>query len=77
MDWLGQAYPHLVADYRQLYRRGAYLPAEYRAELAQRAAPLIAKYRLAPGRSFREAARAAPSAPAVPRPAAVEQPALF
>jgi len=77
MDWLGQTYPHLVADYRQLYRRGAYLPADYRAELAQRAASLIAKYRLAPGRSFREVTHAARAASVVARPAAVEQPALF
>jgi DNA repair photolyase len=73
MNWLTQTHPHLVADYQQLYRRGAYLPAEYRAELAQRAAPLIAKYRLAPGRSFREAAPRT----SAPPPPAVEQPALF
>lgn len=26
MDWLARTYPEFVAEYRQLYRRGAYLP---------------------------------------------------
>jgi len=44
-----------VGEYRRLYRRGAYLPADYRTMLHRRAAPLITKYRLAPDRrSFRE-----------------------
>jgi DNA repair photolyase len=47
MSWLSQAYPHLVGRYRELYRRGAYLPPSYRDELRARAAPLIAKYHLA------------------------------
>ncbi|AFM17105.1 DNA repair photolyase [Mycolicibacterium chubuense NBB4] len=73
MDWLAGAYPDLVGEYRRLYRRGAYLPAEYRAQLAQRAAPLIAKHGLAPHRrSFREGPAAA-----APPPAAAVQPALF
>jgi DNA repair photolyase len=46
MSWLAQAHPDLVAPYRQLYRRGAYLPDEYRTMLRERAAPLVAKYRL-------------------------------
>ncbi len=46
MDWLARAHPELVGEYRQLYRRGPYLPAGYRAMLARRAAPLIEKYRL-------------------------------
>lgn len=72
MDWLARTYPELVGEYRQLYRRGAYLPPEYRAMLQRRAAPLIAKYGLAPDRrSFREAA-----APQAPQEKAF-QPALF
>jgi DNA repair photolyase len=72
MDWLARTYPELVGEYRQLYRRGAYLPPEYRAMLQRRAAPLIAKYGLAPDRrSFREAT--APQAPAEE----AFQPALF
>ncbi|MBB2990389.1 DNA repair photolyase [Mycolicibacterium iranicum] len=72
MDWLARTHPELVGQYRQLYRKGAYLPAEYRADLQRRAAPLVAKYGLAPDRrSFREAPTTAPPA------ADVLQPALF
>jgi DNA repair photolyase len=54
MSWLAHSHPELVADYRHLYRRGAYLPAEYRDMLRDRATPLINKHGLAPGRrSFR------------------------
>ena len=47
MSWLSRAHPQLVGPYRELYRRGAYLPPSYREELRTRAAPLIAKYGLA------------------------------
>ncbi len=73
MDWLAGAFPELVGDYRQLYRRGAYLPPEYRTMLARRVAPLVAKYGLQrDGRAFREA-------PAAPPDVVQEafQPALF
>ncbi|BBZ38990.1 Rv2578c family radical SAM protein [Mycobacterium conspicuum] len=46
MSWLARAHPELVGAYRELYRRGAYLPQDYRAMLARRAAPLIARHRL-------------------------------
>ncbi|UQX10007.1 Rv2578c family radical SAM protein [Candidatus Mycobacterium methanotrophicum] len=46
MSWLARTHPGLVGRYRELYRRGAYLPSSYRAELWARAAPLIAKYAL-------------------------------
>jgi DNA repair photolyase len=46
MSWLARAHPELVGKYRELYRRGAYLPPSYRELLRGRAAPLIAKYRL-------------------------------
>jgi len=46
MAWLARTHPELVGVYRELYRRGAYLPADYRAELRDRAAPLLARYRL-------------------------------
>lgn len=71
MEWLGRSHPELVGVYRQLYRRGAYLPESYRESLRCTASPLISKYRLhGHQRPFR---------PAAPRPApvAVEQPALF
>jgi DNA repair photolyase len=47
MSWLARSHPELVGRYRELYRRGAYLPPSYRDELRERVAPLIAKYRLA------------------------------
>jgi DNA repair photolyase len=46
MSWLAHTHPQLVSRYRELYRRGAYLPPAYRDELRARAEPLIAKYRL-------------------------------
>lgn len=61
MDWLAQTHPDLVGEYRRLYRQGAYLPLDYRTMLQRRAAPLIAKYGLAPDRrSFREAPQSQP-----------------
>ena len=72
MAWLAGAHPDLVADYRALYGRGAYLPAEYRDMLRSRATPLIAKHGLAAdSRPF--AMRSAPAAPA----AGALQPTLF
>jgi DNA repair photolyase len=49
MSWLARSHPQLVRQYRELYRRGAYLPPSYRDELRTRAAPLIAKYGLGGG----------------------------
>ncbi|MBV9351707.1 MAG: Rv2578c family radical SAM protein [Mycobacterium sp.] len=46
MSWLRQTHPHLVGRYRELYRRGAYLPQHYREELQARVTPLIAKHSL-------------------------------
>jgi DNA repair photolyase len=46
MSWLARTHPELVAQYRELYRRGAYLPPSYRDELRARAAPLVTKYAL-------------------------------
>jgi DNA repair photolyase len=71
MAWLARSHPELVATYRELYRRGAYLPASYRDLLRERATPLIAKHGLNRDQgSF----RAAPAPPAVvPEP----QPTLF
>jgi DNA repair photolyase len=71
MEWLAGSHPELVGRYRELYRRGAYLPQDYRAMLRERAAPLIAKHRLAGDhRSFSQAASVAPA----PEPV---QPTLF
>lgn len=46
LGWLGRAHPELLPRYRQLYRRGAYVPAEYRDWLTQRVAPLLARHGL-------------------------------
>lgn len=46
MAWLARAHPELTSRYRDLYRRGAYLPPSYRDMLRERARPLVAKYRL-------------------------------
>jgi len=73
MAWLAKSHPELVGEYRELYRRGAYLPADYRKMLNDRVTPLVAKYGLAPDhRSFR-----AVEVPAAPPPAEVLQPTLF
>jgi DNA repair photolyase len=71
MSWLGRSHPELVGEYRELYRRGAYLPPSYRDMLRQRAAPLVAKHGLTPDRrSFTPKAGAATAA-------APAQPTLF
>ena len=72
MAWLARSHPELVSTYRELYRRGAYLPSDYKKMLHDRAKPLIAKHGLAPDRrSFRAA-----DAPAVDCAEAL-QPTLF
>jgi DNA repair photolyase len=70
MSWLTRTHPQLVAPYRELYRRGAYLPRSYRDELRTKVEPLIAKYGLAGDQRRVSAA---------PPPQAVEavQPTLF
>ena len=56
MGWLARSHPELVSAYRELYRRGAYLPSDYKKMLHDRVTPLIAKHGLAPDRrSFRTA----------------------
>ena len=46
MAWLGREHPRLVPRYEQLYRRRAYVPAEYRSWLSQRVAPVLARHGL-------------------------------
>ena len=67
MSWLARAHPELVGAYRELYRRGAYLPPDYRAMLAERAAPLVARHRLAGDH------RPFPQAAQVPAPGPVQE----
>jgi DNA repair photolyase len=70
MSWLTRAYPQLVGQYRELYRRGAYLPPSYRDELRARAAPVITKYGL--GGDQRRS-----DAPPPPRVVDTVEPTLF
>ncbi|OBK20809.1 radical SAM protein [Mycobacterium asiaticum] len=67
MSWLARAHPELTGRYRQLYRRGAYLPPSYRDMLRERAQPLIARYGLNRDQRFSSNAVAAEvSAPMQP-----------
>jgi DNA repair photolyase len=68
MDWLARTHPHLVGEYRALYRRGAYLPADYREMLRARAAPLLAEHGLTGAHRRLEPAGAAPLAVAPMQP---------
>ena len=73
MGWLAREFPELVAPYREMYGRGAYLPQGYRDALRARVAPLLAKHRLHPdNRPF-----ALRSAPAAQSAGALLQPTLF
>jgi DNA repair photolyase len=46
MAWLRGAHPELVPRYERMYARRAYVLAEYRTWLAQRVAPILARYGL-------------------------------
>ena len=63
MDWLARSHPELVGQYRELYRRGAYLPKEYREALHRRAYPLVDKHGLSGHQRLRGAPRAASAGP--------------
>ena len=71
MSWLARSHPELVGEYRELYRRGAYLPPDYRNMLHERVMPLVAKHGLDRDR------RTFTPAPVPVTPAAVLQPTLF
>jgi hypothetical protein len=62
MAWLRGAHPELVPRYERLYERRAYVPAEYRAWLQQRVAPLLTAHGL--DRQSGGTARGADDAPA-------------
>ncbi|MBJ7338508.1 Rv2578c family radical SAM protein [Mycolicibacterium sp.] len=68
MAWLEGARPELVAQYRQLYGRGAYLPKSYRDELRARAQPLLARHGLTGGQRRFRAVSAPPVAAEAPQP---------
>jgi DNA repair photolyase len=75
MSWLARSHPELVGRYRELYRRGAYLPRDYRDALRRRVAPLTAKYRLTGDQRVTSPTSEATSAPPVATDA--QQPTLF
>lgn len=70
MSWLQREHPELLADYQRLYRRGAYLPPDYRNMLRTRVKPLVARHGLTgPAPAARVGAVREPELPT--------QPALF
>jgi DNA repair photolyase len=62
MAWLARTHPQLVGRYRELYRRGAYLPPLYREELRARTQPLIVKYGLGADQRLPDTGPAHPAA---------------
>jgi len=44
LEWLAREQPRLLPRYRQLYKRGAYVPAEYRNQLRARVDPLLERH---------------------------------
>lgn len=73
LAWLGSTYPELLPRYRELYGRGAYLGPQYREQLRNRVAPLVARYGLGNGSNRLDTMRTAPAAVS----AGAVQPALF
>jgi DNA repair photolyase len=74
MAWLGGSHPELISRYRDLYRHGAYLPADYRETLRRRAASLVARHGLA---CDRREFTAPPETAAVSHTAGTVQSTLF
>lgn len=66
MAWLARSHPELTSRYRELYRRGAYLPADYRDTLRRRAEPLVRKHGLIGDHRPFTASAAPPPEPAQP-----------
>lgn len=67
MAWLARTHPELEGEYRRLYRRSAYLPADYRALLRDRVTPLVARHGLA-GRPRPRETAFAPAQPVAAQP---------
>lgn len=53
MMWLQREHPELLNAYDRLYAHGAYVPAEYRADLTERMRPLVRAHGLERHRSVR------------------------
>ena len=74
MAWLAREHPELVPRYRELYRHGAYVPAEYKDRLSRRVAPILTRHGLGrqaggTARGAGEPVRGAPGDPAAGFPA--------
>ncbi|HEY5854843.1 MAG TPA: Rv2578c family radical SAM protein [Aldersonia sp.] len=74
LRWLAVEHPGLVARYRDLYGRGAYVAPEYSACLRARLAPLLRRHGFDSGGGGAQSQR--PAAGALARPAAPD-PTLF
>jgi DNA repair photolyase len=67
LRWLERERPDLVEPYARLYRRGAYVEAEYRQALAARVRPLLRRHGLEAGAGLRGLhVPAPPAGPATP-----------
>lgn len=77
MQWLADEHPALLKRYRVLYGRGAYVPGEYSARLAQRLRPLVAAHGLQGRSGPVPTTDPAVASPPVPVPAAMAEPTLF
>jgi DNA repair photolyase len=77
LAWLTREHPGLLPRYRELYRRGAYVPAEYKDWLSRRVAPIVARHGLdrQSGGTARGAATAGRPARGIPGDPAGEFPA--
>jgi DNA repair photolyase len=73
--WLERHRAELVGRYRSLYARGSYTPADYRRQLAERAAPILRAHGLAGSGGGTRTPDPAPSQPAAP--VAVSAPTLW
>jgi DNA repair photolyase len=60
--WLGEAHPDLVPRYRALYYRGAYAPAAYQKQVAERVRALARRYGVGRGAPSGRSRRFAPPA---------------
>ncbi|MBT0995017.1 Rv2578c family radical SAM protein [Cellulomonas sp. DKR-3] len=77
LAWLDRERPELVAGYRRVYGDGSYAHRDYRAWLAARVAPLLARHALDRHRPEEGGVRWSPRASRAHAAAAEVQPSLF
>jgi DNA repair photolyase len=66
LGWLTRTHPHLLEQYRRLYRGGSYAPKAYQREVAARVADSARRHGLDRARTSRHRAIAEPAAPNPP-----------